>query len=222
MKITLKFLSQLSANNNREWFADHKQDYELSQQELKDFVFAMSEKMKMHDVIDDAGTKIYRIYRDVRFSGDKTPYKKHRSAYFRRAGEDRRGGYYLHIQPGKSFLAGGFWQPNPEDLLLIRKQIDQNPDELREILNQKEFKTYFGELEGEKVKTSPKGFSQDNPAIDLIRHKGFVLTHSFTDAEVVKVDFIDHVDLGFSKMRPFLDYMTEIVTTDLNGQSLIK
>lgn len=221
MKTTLQFLSQLAANNDRDWFAAQKKDYEKCQTEFKDFVFALGEKMKSHDVIDDAGTKIYRIYRDVRFSKDKTPYNKHRSANFKRAGEERRGGYYVRIEPGNSFIAGGFWRPSPEDLMLIRKQIDQNPEELRTILSDDEFKKYFGKLEGEKVKTSPKGFSQDNPAIDLIRHKGFILTHPFSDAEVKRDDFIDQVNLGFSKMRPFLNYMTEIVTTDLNGQSLI-
>lgn len=222
MKTTLQFLSLLSANNDRDWFAAHKNDYEKSQKEFKDFVFELGEKMKSHDVIDDAGTKVYRIYRDVRFSNDKTPYNQHRSAHFKRAGEERRGGYYLRIEPGDSFIAGGFWRPNPEDLLLIRKQIDQNPQELRDILSEESFKKYFGKLEGDKVKTSPKGFSQDNPSIDLIRHKGFILTHHFSDKQVLQSDFIDQVNIGFSKMRPFLDYMTEIVSTDLNGESIIK
>lgn len=222
MKTTLEFLSKLASHNDRDWFAEHKKDYDKSQKEFKDFVFALADKMKSHDVIDDAGTKVYRIYRDVRFSNDKSPYNQHRSAHFKRAGEERRGGYYLRIQPGESFIAGGFWQPNPEDLLLIRKQIDQDPETLRNILNEPNFKSYFGDMEGEKVKTSPKGFSQDNPAIDLIRNKGFILTHQFSDKEVVQPDFIDQVNQGFGKMRPFLDYMTEIVTTDLNGESLIK
>lgn len=220
MKKILDFQKEIAKNNDRDWFKAHKDEYETSQLEFKEFVFALSEKMKTHDVLDDSGTKIYRIYRDVRFSKDKTPYTLHRSAHFTRLGENRRGGYYIKIQPGDSFIAGGFWRPNPDDLLLIRKQIDQQPELLREILNSKTVKNYFGNMEGEQVKTSPKGFSQDNPAIDLIRYKGFILTHQFTDEEVLATDFVEQVSEGYKKMRPFLDYMTEIVTTDLNGVPL--
>lgn len=221
MKTTLNFLNQIAKHNDREWFKENKEQYDSCQDEFKTFAFALAEKMKSHDLLDDNGTKIYRIYRDVRFSNDKTPYTLHRSVHFTRAGESRRGGYYLKIQPGESFIAGGFWRPNPEDLQLIRKQIDQEPEALRDVLNSNELKSYFGEMEGEQVKTAPKGFSKDNPAIDLLRYKGFILTHRFTDKEVLAPDFIDQVSEGFKKMRPFLDYMSEIVTTDLNGQSLI-
>ncbi|WP_246206130.1 DUF2461 domain-containing protein [Fulvivirga aurantia] len=218
----MSFLKQIARNNDRDWFKENKGIYDTSQQEFKDFVFTLGEKMKAHDVLDDSGTKIYRIYRDVRFSKDKTPYNLHRSAHFTRASESRRGGYYLRVEPGASVIAGGFWRPNPEDLNLIRKQIEQNPDELREILNSDNIEQYFGNLEGEKVKTAPKGYTKDHPAIDLLRHKGFILVHNFTDEEVLSNDFIDKASEGFSKMRPFLDYMTEIVTTDLNGESLIE
>ncbi len=221
MKATLNFLNQIAKHNDREWFKANKDQYEACQEEFKSFAFELAEKMKGHDVLDDAGTKIYRIYRDVRFSNDKTPYTLHRSVHFTRSGETRRGGYYLKVQPGASFIAGGFWRPNAEDLQLIRKQIDQDPDALRGIINDKTLESYFGEMEGEKVKTAPKGFSKDNPAIDLLRYKGFILTHQFSDTEVADPRFVDLVNDGFRKMRPFLDYMTEIVTTDLNGQSLI-
>jgi len=223
MKKTLEFQKRIAKNNDRDWFKSHKEEYEESQEEFKSFVTALGEKMKGHDLIDDTGTKVYRIYRDVRFSKDKTPYTLHRSAHYRRATEARRGGYYFKVQPeGQSYLAGGFWRPNPDDLLLIRRQIDQDPEALREILNSDEIESYFGEMQGEQVKTSPKGFTQENPAIDLIRHKGFVLTHRYTDDEVLADDFMDQLNEGFRKMRPFLDYMTEIVTTDLNGVSLIE
>lgn len=222
MKTTLDFQKLIAKNNDRDWFKANKAKYEEAQEEFKLFAFALQEKIKSHDVLDDTGTKIYRIYRDVRFSNDKTPYTLHRSVHFTRAGASRRGGYYLKVQPGESFIAGGFWRPNPEDLQLIRKQIDQESETLRDILNNEALKSYFGEMEGEQVKTAPKGFSKENPAIDLLRYKGFILTHRFTDKEVLATDFIDKVSEGFKKMRPFLDYMTEIVTTDLNGQPIIE
>ncbi|MDX1629607.1 MAG: DUF2461 domain-containing protein [Fulvivirga sp.] len=220
MKKTLDFLKKVKKNNNREWFNENKAAYLQSEEELKSFVHQVAAKMSAHDVIDPDGTKIYRIYRDVRFSNDKTPYKKHRAAHFKRFGADRRGGYYLHIEPGNNFIAGGFWRPSSDDLLLMRKHIEQDAEPLRDILNQKGLKNYFGEMVGDKVKTAPKGFSRDHPAIDLLQYKGYILTHEFTDDEVVDPHFAQEVSDGFRNMRPFLDYMTEIVTTDLNGVPL--
>jgi uncharacterized protein (TIGR02453 family) len=222
MNKVISFQKKIAKNNNREWFQEHKKDYETSNQELRDFTIRLMEEMKKHDTIDEAGTKIFRIYRDVRFSKDKTPYTLHRSFSMKRATDALRGGYYMRIQPGQSFLIGGFFGPEPGDLLHIRKQIQQDPDRLRKILNSKKIKDYFGELVGEEVKTAPKGFSKDDPAIDLLRRKGFMLRHDFTDKEVGSPDFAVKVSEGFKKMRPFLDYMSEILTTDLNGASLLK
>jgi len=222
MKKTLDFLKQLKINNERDWFKANKEIYDESQAEFKSFVTNVEERLKSHDLIDESGTKVFRIYRDVRFSKDKTPYNTHRSVGFKRATSFKRGGYYLKIQPGgNSFLAGGFWRPDSDDLLLIRQQIEMEPERMRSILNEKDFKNYFGELEGEQLKTAPKGFDKESNAIDLLRHKGFILSHPFTDHEVLSENFAEMVNAGFMKLRPFLDYMTEIVTTDLNGESLI-
>ena len=223
MKTLFNFQRRLAKNNNREWFQDHKKDYEQSEQDFKDFVARLESSLMEHDKINLSKTKRFRIYRDVRFSSDKTPYNKHRSVSFGRATESRRGGYYLRIQPGgQTFLAGGFWQPEPKDLLHIRRQISQDPDPLRQILSDKEISSYFGEMQGEQVKTAPKGFSIEDPAIELIRYKGFILTHQFQDKEVLEDDFHLKVNDGFKKLRPFFDYMSEILSTDLNGQSIIK
>ena len=140
---------------------------------------------------------------------------------FRRAGDERRGGYYVHIEPGNIFLATGFWEPSPSDLLHIRKQISQSDETLRAILNSKEINKYFGEMQGEQLKTAPKGFDKEDPAIDLLRYKRFILTHHFDEKDALSPEFAGKVANGFAKARPFLDYMTEILTTDLNGVPLI-
>jgi uncharacterized protein (TIGR02453 family) len=222
MKEVITFQKQLSKNNTREWFHAHKEEYVFSDGVFKNFVGRVEEELNKIDTLDLSRTKVYRIYRDVRFSKDKTPYTKHRSVSFVRASSERRGGYYLKIQPGnESYLAGGFWQPNPADLLHIRKQISQEPDQLKAILSTREIQEYFGNLEGEKIKTSPKGFDKGDPAIDLLRHKGFVLTHKFKDEQVLSENFVLEVIEGFARLRPFFDYMSEILTTDLNGEPIV-
>ena len=221
MKKLLEFQAELTRNNNREWFHANKERYDQTQAELKALVAQVEEGLSRKDVIDTSKTRIFRLNRDVRFSNNKDPYTKHRSAFFTRLGAERRGGYYLRIENGESRIAGGFFGPEPGDLLHIRKQIQQEPDVLREILHTPELKAYFGELQGDQVKTAPKGFQKEDPAIDLIRYKQFMLRHSFTDKEVASANFTEMVISGFEKMRPFLDYMTEILTTDLNGENLL-
>lgn len=221
MQHVLKFQQSLAAHNDREWFNDHRDQFDRSDLEFRSFVHGLEEMLMGHDHIDPSHTKIYRIYRDVRFSPDKTPYNTHRSVSFKRATTALRGGYYLRVEPGnQTFLAGGFWRPEPADLLHIRKHLQQDPDSLRDILQAPDISNYFGELQGEQVKTAPKGFSKDDPAIDLLRYKGFILSRNFPDKEVLDKNFPEHADDGFRRMRPFLDYMSEILTTDLNGQPI--
>ena len=188
-----------------------------------DFADALLTEMKKHDDIETVSGKksLHRIYRDVRFSKNKLPYKTNWSGSFRRATNALRGGYYYHLEPGNSFIAGGFWGPNPADLKHIRKHIDQDDKEVRAIIDSVETKSFFGNLVGEQVKTAPKGFAVDHPAIDLLRYKQFIFMHSYTDREVFKKDFHITMSDGFQKLRPFFNVMTEILTTDLNGISLI-
>src|ERR1035437_1069810 len=171
----LEFLKQLKKNNNRDWFAVHKEKYlqELSQVEA--FADALLIEMNKHDTLETQSGKksLHRIYRDTRFSKDKTPYKTSWSGSFTRATKKRRGGYYFHIEPGNTIIAGGFWNPEPKDLKRIRDEFSHDASALRKILKNKSFINAFGELKGEQVKTSPKGFSADNSAIDLIRYKQF-------------------------------------------------
>ncbi len=223
MRTAFQFLEDLAKNNNRDWFQSNKKVYELAHMEVIDFAQKLYEEMLKHDNIEETNGKksLFRIYRDVRFSKDKTPYKTSWSGRFKRATNELRGGYYFHLEKGNTFVAGGFWQPNSQDLLHIRKQIQQDSSPLREIINSQSFKKYFSELKGEKVKTAPKGFEKNDPDIDLIKHKGYILTHSFNDEEVLDPNFALKMSDGFRNMRPFLNYMTEILITDLNGIPLV-
>lgn len=222
LKVCMDFLSKLSKNNNREWFNENKPVYQEAHRHLVLFADELLTKMNLHDSIETPNGKksLFRIYRDVRFSKDKTPYQTHFSGGFRRATSHFRGGYYFRIQPGNSLIAGGFWAPNSEDLKHIRAQIAQDDEPLRDILNHKTLTSYFGGLQGEQVKTAPKGFSKDHPSIDLLRYKQLTLSHTFSDEEVIETDFAKKADEGFQKLRPFFDYMSEILTTDLNGTPL--
>lgn len=217
----LKFLSDLKANNNREWFQANKKTYDGIRAEMNLFYQDIMQRLNQHDEIEKL--KMFRIYRDVRFSHDKTPYNPHFAGSFSRSGKRLRGGYYLRIRPGESFLAGGFWAPNKEDLFRIRKEFELDDQEIRDVLSNKEFRKNFGsELRGDEVKTAPKGFDKEHPAIDLIRKKGFVAVREFTDSEVMNKNFANHVDDAFKALRPYFDYMSEVLTTDLNGVSLVE
>jgi uncharacterized protein (TIGR02453 family) len=218
---SFEFLKLLKKNNNREWFAKHKDRYLSELANIEKFAEALFNEMNKHDVLENNGKFLFRIYRDIRFSNDKTPYKTHWSGSFTRAGKSRRGGYYFHLEPGKSFAAGGFWGPNPEDLKRIRDEFAYDAAPFRKILKSKSFVQTFGTLAGEQVKTTPRGFDPADPAIDLIRHKQFELIKNFSDKEVMSPRFLADLNDTFKKMRPFLDYMTNVLTTDSNGVSII-
>lgn len=217
-KSTLKFLKDLGKNNTREWFNDHRDEYEDVKTNAKAFLADLEAEMNKTDVIEK--TKLFRIHRDVRFSKDKTPYNTHISMSMSREGALRRGGYYLRITPGASVVACGFWAPNPEDLKLIRSHISADSKPLRKILGSKKFKDVFGSLEGEQVKTSPRGFDKDHPDLDLIRYKQLIVTKSFSDKEVLGPKFMKEVVNSYKAIRPFFDYMSDILTHDLNGVPL--
>ena len=221
---TFNFLKDLEKNNNRDWFTENKMRYQAEHEEMISFADALLSKMNEHDVIETPTGKksLMRIYRDVRFSKDKSPYKIHWGGGFRRASEQRRGGYYYHIQPGgQSFIGGGFWAPNKDDLQRIREEIATDATELREIIADPTFVSTFGTLDGEQLKTSPKGFDKEHPEIDLLRYKQFIFGRNFTDKEVLSPDFLDEANKTFQAMRPFFDFMSDVLTTDSNGESIL-
>ena len=212
---TLDFLVKVSQNNNREWFNANKPTYVEAYEDVKTFSSTLTERMSEHDNIEKL--KQYRIYRDVRFSKNKTPYKNNLGGSMVRATKWLRGGYYFHFEPDNCFIAAGFWNPNSADLARIRQEIAANPDEFREIIRDKNFKEYFGELQGSQLKTSPRGYAKDHPAVDLLRYKQFIVIHKFTDKQVVSQNFVDEMVKVFKIIRPFFNYMSEVLTTDANG-----
>ena len=222
-KSNFDFLNLIKKNNNRDWFNEHKDRYLIELKNLELFADNLLVELNKHDVIETASGKksLHRIYRDVRFSKEKTPYNTHWGGGFKRATKSRRGSYYYHLEPGNSFVAIGFWGPEPADLKRIRDEFSYDPKKIRSILKNKTFIKTFGELKGEQIKTSPKGFSADDEAIDLLRYKQFLLIKKFTDQEVLDQNFIKTINETFKISRPFLDYMSEALTTDTNGISLV-
>ena len=214
------FFKKLEKNNNREWFAENKAEFKNLEAEVKGFYNSVFENLQKHDDVDKI--KVFRIYRDVRFSKDKTPYKTHFGGSFGRTKPRLRGGYYVHLSPNnESFIATGFWEPNKDDLLRIRKELELDAYEFRKVTGTKKFKNVWGDLVGDEVKTAPKGFNKEHKDIDLIRKKQFIFTKKFTDKEVTSPDFLKEIDNAFKTIRPYFDYMSEVLTTDLNGVSLI-
>ncbi len=219
-KEVIKFLEKLKKNNNREWFSEHKKEFKSIQTDVKYFYQSLMDVLNTHDEIEKL--KMFRIYRDVRFSKDKTPYQPHFAGSFSRSGARLRGGYYLRIRPdNESFMACGFWLPEKDDLLRIRKELELNASEFIEVINAKPLKTAWGELKGEELKTAPKGFDKEHPNIELLRKKAFIFTHEFSDKEVLSTNFYDEVSIRFKAIRPFFDLMSDILTTNLNGESLV-
>ena len=215
-----QFLKNLEKNNNRDWFNEHKPEFKKIESEVKQVYNQLNIMLNVHDDIDKL--KVFRIYRDVRFSKNKLPYKTHFGGSFHRTKPNLRGGYYLHIQPNdESFIATGFWEPNKEDLFRIRKEFEMDDEEIRSIINNKAFKKVWGEFKGDEVKTAPKGFSKEHPAIDLIRKKQYIFIKKYTDKEVLDNNFLNDVDKAFKAIRPYFDYMSDVLTTNLNGESII-
>lgn len=216
----LDFLKLLEQHNDRTWFQDHKTEFKAVEAEVKLAYQKLFDTLKLHDDVD--ALKLFRIYRDVRFSKNKQPYKTHFGGSIHRKKPELRGGYYLQIQPhNKSFIATGFWDPNKADLHRIRKEFEVDAQEVRDILNHSKFKSVWGNLVGDELKTAPKGFDKNHPDIDLIKKKQYIFTKSFTDQEVTSPDFITKIDEDFKTIRPYFDYMSDVLTTNINGESLL-
>jgi uncharacterized protein (TIGR02453 family) len=218
-KEVLSFFKKLEKNNNREWFELNKPEFKRIEAEVKHFGQQLKEALEATEHIDRV--KLFRVYRDVRFSKDKTPYKTHFGISMHREKPRYRGGYYVHLKPNENFAAVGFWDPNKEDLLRIRKELELDHSEFRELMHESDFKNTWCNLEGEEVKTAPKGFSKEDPNIDLIRKKMFLFRKKYSDKEVLSPNFLEQLTQDFRTVRPFLDYMSSVLTTDLNGVSLL-
>lgn len=214
------FVNDLKENNDREWFNDRKDRFKKLEKSFKLNIENLLANLRTHDDIESS--KVFRIYRDVRFSKNKLPYKTHFSAAFVRRKPQLRGGYYLHLEPhNKSFLGVGLWDPNTEDLLRIRKELEMDAQEFKSVINQPQLKGIWGNMEGESLKTAPRDFDKNHPDIELIRMKQYIFTKYFSDEEVFRGDFIEQVNDSFKAIRSFFDLMSDVLTTNLNGESII-
>ncbi|TWR24910.1 DUF2461 domain-containing protein [Mucilaginibacter achroorhodeus] len=206
---TLTFLKELVENNDREWFQENKERYEAARENVIAFTAKILEGLHKIDpaVSADLDPKkcVMRIYRDIRFSKNKLPYKNNFGVSFPTQGS-KNGGveYYLHIQPGgKSFIAGGYWMPEAEHLKAIRQEIDYNADDLKKVIDDKEFIKLFGEFrKQDQLKTTPKGYDADNENIDLLKLKSFIAWHPLTDKEITSNKAVDQILKAVTKLYP--------------------
>ena len=216
-ELIFKFLKDLSKNNDREWFEKNKPKYLAAKEEFDGFVTALlDELIKFDGSLHGLNPKklTFRIYRDVRFSKDKRPYKTNMGASFSAAGKGMgKPGYYLHIEPGnKSFIAGGLFMPEPETLNKIRQEIDYNGKVLTKIMSDKKFKKDFAKFwDEDKLKRAPKGYAEDHPYIDWLKLKSFITTRSLTDKEVKDKKFLKQ-SAGLAKsLKPLNDFLSEAI-----------
>lgn len=213
-KSTLTFLSDLKIHNEREWFSKNRSRYEEARRNFESFVQAIIDEIVKFDPIYkglEAKSCVFRINRDTRFAHDKSIYKTNFGAFMVRGGKkngDRFPGYYFHIEPGSSFVAGGAYVPPAPWLNAIREKIDENADGLLRIVNNKDFKMLFGELDGEKLKTAPKGYPRDHPHIELLKFKSFLAYRAISDRELTSKDCFDVAVSAFRAMKPLHDYLT--------------
>lgn len=220
-KNILQFLEQLTANNNRDWFAQNKEWYNEAKRDFEEMGEVLIQRIAEFDPevrYLKAKDCVFRIYRDTRFSLDKTPYKDHMGIFIAANGgrKSYRGGYYFHLQPGdKSMLAGGVWCPTPELLKELRQSVYDNIDELLDIIHQPEFENYYPNFwDTEKLKTVPRGFPKDFPHAELLKLKHYMVEHLLTDQEVTTENIIDTAVSGFQIMQPlnaFLNYTVDEV-----------
>ena len=222
-KSVFTFLRAVAKNNNRPWFQENKDKYLAAHESMIQFADALILEMeKIDELVPMTGKQsLFRIYRDVRFSKDKSPYKSSMSGRLKRATKMRRGGMYYHIQPGNSFVAGGFWNPNKEDMKRIREELAADSKSLKKIISAPTFKKMFGGLSGEKLKTAPKGYPRDHPNIDMLRYKHFIMSRRFSDREVTDTSFLKETVKTFKAMHPFFNYMTDVLITDSNGELIV-
>ncbi|MFL5731260.1 MAG: DUF2461 domain-containing protein [Cytophagaceae bacterium] len=210
-KPAFKFLKDLKSNNNKEWFDRNKDRYLAVKKDFEGFVEELIHGISSFDrEVGGVDPKkcIFRIYRDVRFSKDKIPYKVHMGAYIAAGGaKSPKAGYYFHLEPGKNLVAGGLWMPEPPVLNSIRQAIDYDAKPLLKIINSKSFKNAFGEIEGEKLSRPPKGFDAEHPQIELIKHKSFNVMHPLSDVQINASGFKKELLKIYKEMKPLNDYL---------------
>lgn len=215
MKNILNFLKDLKNNNNRDWFQTNKPVYDEVKKQFEEFVNILILKIKEFDTkvdVNSAKECTFRIYRDVRFSKTKEPYKTNMGAYIAKGGRKSEfAGYYIHLEPGGSFAGGGVYCPQPKVLKLVRDDIYNDVSTIKGILDDPAFKKVFPDMYGEKLKTAPRGFPKDFPDIDLLNYKSFTVVKSLTDKEIMSACFFDDLIEIFKIQKPFNDYLNGVI-----------
>ncbi|WP_294278480.1 DUF2461 domain-containing protein [uncultured Chryseobacterium sp.] len=210
------FLKKLTRNNTREWFNDHKDLYIQSRENIIEFLEDLVMEMALFDeeqAKTDVKKSLFRIYRDTRFSKDKSPYKTNFGASMGMGKGNQKAGYYLHIEPGKSFLAGGIYMPDAGVLKLIRKEISLYSDEFLTILNNPDFKKHFPELDQEsKLVKVPQGFEKDDPMADFLKLKNFIVVYTLKDQELLDKEAVKNLAAIYEIMKPFNDFLNAAVS----------
>ncbi|WP_432708379.1 DUF2461 domain-containing protein [Pedobacter sp.] len=215
-KSTLKFLADVSANNNREWFAEHKGEYEQAREEvlamIKDLLPYVAKGDPLVSGDTDPKKHLMRIYRDVRFSKNKDPYKTNFGIWFSSNGKGgNEPGYYLHIQPGNSFFAAGYWMPDASHLKLIRQEIDYNSTEFIAVLQQKEFASNFALSKENTLKKSPKGYDPDDPNIELLKLKSFEVVKKIDDKFLLQKDIVKQLGGYIAILYPLVAFLRNAI-----------
>jgi uncharacterized protein (TIGR02453 family) len=214
---TLDFIDLLKQNNNREWFLEHKELYQAAYDNILQFTAEVLKELSKIDPLVDAHTDpkkcVMRIYRDIRFSKDKTPYKHWIGIHKLSQGKYAGGiGYYLHIEPGHSFVGGGYWMPEGEHVKRIRQEIDYNATDFKAIVDAPNFKKIFGEFrKQEQLKTIPNGYDVDNENIDLLKLKSFAAVHQLKDAELKQKDIAITIANVFKELYPLLGFLQHAI-----------
>jgi len=217
MRELFKFLKELRENNDREWFKANKSRYDALHKAHVGIVQQLIDRIAAFDPEIaglDAKSCIYRIYRDIRFSNDKTPYKTHFGAYMTGYGgrTSSYGGYYLHIEPDGSFVSGGVWQPEPKLLKQLRREIYNNMEEFTGILENEPFRRSFGELEGESLQRMPDGFPKDCPHEHILKKKSFIVSGMKSDDFFCSESWMDKVVEDFRLLHPFNRFLNYTVS----------
>ncbi|HEY2382952.1 MAG TPA: DUF2461 domain-containing protein [Terriglobia bacterium] len=210
----LQFLRSLKRHNNREWFQEHKSIYEQHvKQPMEALIGALAAEFRRFapEMMATPKVSAYRIYRDTRFSKDKSPYKTHVAASFPRSGLGKHdgSGFYLHIAPSEVFIGGGLYMPEPEDLARVRQRIADDPEAFFKVIRSKRFKNLFGEVTGDQLARIPRGFRADHPAADYLRHKNFLAARSFPAETAVSPQFFKLIVETFKGMAPFVRFLNE-------------
>ena len=220
-KESLQFLDDLKKNNNRDWFQENKKRYEIFKKDYHQLVSDFLDAMKPLDPsleLLEVKNCTFRINRDIRFSKDKSPYKAHLGVWLSGGTKGlNRAGYYVHIEKGASFIAGGFYSPESDDLKKVRKEIAFFYDDLEAILKDKNFKKEFGSLdvnESNSLKNPPRGYEKDHPAIDFLKLKSFTATQKYDISEVTQKDFVAKMSKKLIALKPLNEFINRALDTD--------